>query len=307
MARMVCRQYNHNQRIPNYTQRKRPMFVPYIANSLSIAYQLRWSLAVFPTVPFEKPIDWIAELSHACEPDGIRVLEASVSTNGSLLLLLSTKPNVVPATIVQRVKGRLQHLLRDRGGIAWRRNFRLTAVGDANVNVVEQYVANQLDHHPTATAKARINLQEAQWRDPTIDVSVPIQSSHGQYSLGLHVVLVHAERWLNADGRFVEITQTAIRGTLVELGCPASQISLLADHVHIVFRLRYDLSPGDVIVKVMNEVCESQGGLRMWMEGFYVGTVGSYDMAALRNSLVRTSLKSHDSIDARSKEIERDR
>ena len=265
------------------------MFTPYTANSLSVAYQLRWSLAVFPTSGISRTIDWVADLSNACEPDGIRVLDATISANGSLLLLLSTKPHVVPATIVQRAKGRLQHLLRDRGGISWRRNFRLTAVGDANANAVEKYVANQLGDHAMASPVSQKNLKDAEWYDLNVDVSEPIQSSHGQYVLGLHVVLVHAERWSKADGRFVELTRNAIRGTLVESDCPPARIAILADHVHFTLRLRYDVSPSELIVKAMNEVCEAHHGLRMWMDGYYVGTVGSYDMAPIR-SFSRASL-----------------
>lgn len=39
------------------------------------------------------------------------------------------------------------------------------------------------------------------------------------------------------------------------------------------------------------------------MDGFYVGTVGAYDMAAIRSTLNVFSLLARDSIDARSKEV----
>lgn len=251
--------------------------------SASVAYQLRWSLALFPTLPVSTPLDWISELSTRCEPDAIRVLEGRVSQSGTLFLLLSTQPLVKPAFIVQRVKGRLQHLLRDQGGIQWKRNFRLSTVGDANADAVDHYVANQLSHHAMASAASQSILADAAWHDPSVNVSLPITSSHGQYILGLHGVLVHAERWRNANPSFLEQTRQATLLALQESGCQVSRIALLADHMHLVVRFHYDVSPAEVGLSVMNQVRESHDGLRIWMDGFYVGTIGPYDMNAVRS------------------------
>jgi REP element-mobilizing transposase RayT len=258
------------------------MFTPYVAHELSVAYQLRWSLAIFPTVPVVGPITWTEELSEACEPDGIRVLDTKLANNNVLSLLLSTKPHVAPKFIVQRVKGRLQYLLRPRGGISWQRNFRLSTVGDANAQAVDEYIADQLGHHAMSTSRAQTNLLMNQWCDEALDLTKPINSAHGQYALGLHAVLVHAGRWGNAEREFVELTREAIRATLAHHDSPAARIALLADHVHISLRLHYDLSPSELIVNVMNEVCQAHQGSRLWMDGYYVGTVGAYNMAAVR-------------------------
>ncbi len=261
------------------------MFTPYDPQRLSVAYQLRWSLSIFPTVPLDPEIDWVEALSQACEPDGIRILEVALSDKNVLSLLISTKPFVVPKTIVQRVKGRLQHLLKQKQIVGWQRNFRLTAVGDANARAVDGYIASQLGHHFMASPVSQRNLEALQWVDPSLDLTKCVNSAHGQYSLGLHVVLVHSERWCNANLDFVELTRNAIRGTLSEWDCPAARISPLADHVHFNLRLHYETSPSDLIVKIMNEVCDAHGGTRIWMEGYYVGTVGCYDMAAVRRKL----------------------
>ena len=221
------------------------------------------------------------------------------------MLLLSTQPQVKPTTIVQRAKGRLQHLLQDQGGISWRRNFRLSSIGDANSKTVDQYLAEQLKHHTMASSTSQQNLDDLVWHDKTIEITQPVTSSHGQYALGLHVVLVHAERWRNADRRFFEITRRGILATLVHWNCAAARIALFADHVHFTVRLKYDVVPSELILAVMNEVCEAHRGLRIWMDGFYVGTVGAYDMAAVRGRLRLSSGESRDPIDARSKEIQR--
>ncbi len=228
------------------------------------------------------PLDWISELSTHCEPDGIRLLEASVSNSGTLFLLLSTQPLIKPSYLVQRVKGRLKYLLRDRGGIQWRRNFRLSTVGDANAETVDRYIANQLEHHKMASTAGHSILADAAWRDPNVDVSKPITSSHGQYILGLHGVLVHTERWRNTSPSFVDRTRNATLLALQESGCQVSRIAMLADHLHIIVRFHYDVSPVEVVLLSMNRVRESHDGLRIWMDGFYVGSVGPYDMNAVR-------------------------
>jgi REP element-mobilizing transposase RayT len=261
-------------------------FMRYELSSCKIAYQLRWSLALFLTSPMNTPVDWIPELSDVCEPDGIRVLEGTCSDHRTLFLLLSTKPDVKPAFIVQRVKGRLQHLLRDRGGIQWQRNFRLSTVGDANVETVNEYVANQLQHHTMASPTSQSVLANAAWHDPMVVLEDPITSSHGQYVLGLHGVLVHAERWRTANPEFVDRTQQATLSALRAIGCDVSRIAVLSDHLHFSVRIRYDVSPAEIMLLAMNRVCESHNGMRIWMEGFYAGTIGSYDMNAVR-------LKSH--------------
>jgi len=168
---------------------------------------------------------------------------------------------------------------------------------------VDKYVAEQLKHHTIVSITSQQNLADLAWHDKTIEITQPVTSSHGQYALGLHVVLVHAERWRTADRRFIEITRSGILATLAHWNCATARVALLADHVHFTMRLHYDVAPSDIISAVMNEVCEAHRGLRIWMDGFYVGTVGSYDMASVRGSTRRLSPESRDPIDARSEEI----
>ena len=185
--------------------------------------------------------------------------------------------------ILKSVKGRLQHLLRPQMRLAWRRNFRLTSVGDANIATVENYVAKQLDHHPLASAKSQQNLADYQWQDPAIDLAQPVFSSHGQFVLALHLVFVHSERWRNVSSDFVQKTQRAILQTATKKGQQISRLSILADHVHFTLRFGYDSSPEEVALSYMNNVSYRHGMLRIWMDSFYVGSIGPYDMNAVRS------------------------
>lgn len=252
----------------------------YSSASCTPAYQLRWSLALFPNAIVPPAEDWLVPLNSALECDCIRVIQASHSAKGALMLLLSTQPFVKPQFIVQRTKGRLQYLLSPKN-VTWRRNFRLTTLGSARSAVVEQYVEQQLDHHQLACARTQQVLTELCWNDPTVKIEEPIYSSHAQYVLGLHVVLVHANRWRTVDPLFHQVTRRGILKTAEKYDCRVSRIGILADHVHTTLRFHYSLAPGDLALSLMNNVAYMHR-MRLWPDSFYVGTIGPYDMDAVR-------------------------
>ena len=255
----------------------------YTLSSCEPAYQLRWSLALFPITLIPPSHSWQTELNVALATDGIRILDSNRSAKDAILLLLSTQPHVKPLTIVQRVKGRLQHLFRSQSPVAWRRNFRLTTVGDANITTVENYVAKQLAHHKMAAELSQQKLADAAWEDSQVKLAEPIYSSHGQYVLGLHLVLVHAERWNCASPSFLKKTRDGILATAKKYGCRVSRLSILADHVHATFQFHYDWAPGEIAIACMNNVAYCHDMLPLWTNSFYVGTIGSYDMNAVRS------------------------
>ena len=250
----------------------------YTADSCTPAYQLRWSLALFPNSPLPTAESWLAPLNAALESDCIRVLQASTSPKGALMLLLSTQPLATPALIVQRSKGRLQNLLKHKG-ITCRRNFRLTTVGDANSTSVEKYVENQLEHHNLASKRS---LADVAWSDPLVKIEEPLYSSHAQYILGLHVVLVHIERWCMTDPEFLKVTQSGVLKTAAKYDCSVSRIGILADHVHATIRFHYELSPDALALSLMNNTAYLHGMRRLWADSYYVGTIGPYNMNAVR-------------------------
>src|SRR5262249_49395483 len=83
----------------------------YTAANCKFAYQLNWSLTVYwRTAP--GAADWWPTLQAATEADGIRLLQHRFAKPDLSLFLVSTQPQVPAQLIPQRVKGRLQHLLR---------------------------------------------------------------------------------------------------------------------------------------------------------------------------------------------------
>jgi REP element-mobilizing transposase RayT len=253
----------------------------YIPGSCNAAYQLRWSLALFPSQRMPPCDEWLEPLRLATERDDVRILEYHELTN-SVVFLLSTVPATKPPAIVKSVKGRLTHALRDICTIDFRRNFRLTAVGDAKSAEVENYVARQLDHHRLASHVNQDVMREFTIRFDDVDLRSPVNSSHGQYVLALHVVLVHAARWRTAERAFLLRTQNAILTTARKKMHRISRLSLLPDHLHFTLKFTYEMSPQDVVLPYMKNIAFLHGMSPVLMESYYAGTIGPYDMNAVR-------------------------
>jgi len=64
----------------------------YTADIVSLAYELRWSVAVFWTQAAPAPTAWLSALQEATEPDGVRILEHRFTKGNVSQFLISTKP-----------------------------------------------------------------------------------------------------------------------------------------------------------------------------------------------------------------------
>lgn len=254
----------------------------YTSESCNAAFQLRWSLAVFPKQPLPPQDLWLPQLAAATERDQVRILEVHVD-QASTQFLVSTHPAIHPPAIVKSVKGRLMHSLRPLADITLKRNFRLSSVGEANANTVEDYVAKQLEHHPLASDRSQQKLEQLQRSFSDVNLCQPVNSAHGQYVIGLHLVLVHAERWRTVELTFLERTQQAVLAIAARKNHSLSRVGILPDHLHLTLRPHYEHSPAEVALWYMNNIAYWHGQVRIWMDSYYVGTIGPYDMQAIRS------------------------
>ncbi len=257
----------------------------YTATSCKPAYQLRWSLSIFPQTLLPPINKWLNDLQASTIRDQVHTLDARILNDNVAQFLLSTEPSASPPDIVKSVKGRLQTILRPELKVAYRRNFRLTSVGDARIEVVENYVAAQLAHHRNSFTTATTKFESIQYEDKSVDLSTPINSAHGQYLLALHIVLVHAERFRIGELKTLGLTKESILRQAAEYQHRISRLAILPDHVHFTLGVGYDQSAVEIVLSYMNQVAAAHGGLRLWMDSFYVGSIGPYDMGAVRKVL----------------------
>jgi hypothetical protein len=108
----------------------------YIRENCTFAGPLEWGLTVFWRVP-PSDDDWFTNLDQALEPDGIRLLGHRFQSPAVSQFAISTQPKVAPVLIVQRVKGRLQYLVRDQWPKPFRGNYALRSFGNVTREVVE--------------------------------------------------------------------------------------------------------------------------------------------------------------------------
>ena len=257
----------------------------YSATSCKPAYQLRWSLSIFPQTLLPRVDKWLNDLQASIVRDQVHTPDTRILSDNVTQFLLSTEPSASPPNIVKSVKGRLQTILCPELKVAYRRNFRLTSVGDASIEVVENYVAAQLAHHRNAFTTAPVKFESIQYEDGRVDLSVPVNSAHGQYLIALHIVLMHAERFRIGDLKFLCLTKDSIMRHAAENQHRISRLAILPDHVHFTVGVGYDQSSVEIVLSYMNQVAAAHGGLRLWMDSFYVGTIGPYDMEAVQKGL----------------------
>lgn len=252
----------------------------YLSNSTTAAWQLDWSLTVFwRSSPMTD--DWLNDLREALEPDGIRLLEHRFSQLDRSLFWLSSVPSVKPVELVQRVKGRLQYLVRSRWPKALRRNYDLHSIGSTRRDKTEQYVASQLSHHFPDDPDQRAALFDLQVVNPEVDLGQPRFTAHARYRCNLHLVFVHEDRWRQTQSVMHQQVRAMIRRAALAKGHLLSRLGLLPDHLHLVLGFSPDESPQDVALSYMNNIAYVYGMKSVLQPSYFVGTIGEYDLGAL--------------------------
>jgi REP element-mobilizing transposase RayT len=256
----------------------------YTAENCCFSYPLQWGLSVF----WRQPCDdapWFADLAAALEADGIRLLGHRFKQPSVSQFAVSTQPHVAPATIVHRVKGRLQYCVRDWLPKALKGNYAVRGFGKVTRSVVESYVAAQLGHHEMADPRVQERLTRFQIHNRDVDLSPARHTSHGVFWYNLHIVLVHRERWNEVRDDVLQRIHGMIIGVCEAKGWRLSRAAILADHVHLVVGPKIDDSPRDVALSLLNNLAYAHGMKPVYQFGGFIGTVGEYDQRVVRSDV----------------------
>jgi REP element-mobilizing transposase RayT len=255
----------------------KPIYTP---ENCAAAYQLNWSYSIFWTKSPDTG-DWFSELRQACDPDSIRILQHAFKPPNMSQFLISTTPDVSPQIVAQRVKGRLQHLIRAARPDAFRRNYSIRNIGSTREEKLSAYLASQLEHHPMADQRVQERFAEYQIYHPDVDLSIPRYTSHATYIWNLHLALV-------ADGRYREIRHEVLASTrkMIETASRAkghllSRAALLSDHIHMTMGCHLNEAPGSVATAYMNNLAYAQGMAPVFKFSFFAGTFGEYDLGVI--------------------------
>ncbi len=258
-----------------------PLYTP---DNCSFCAPLQWALTVFWRDP-SPDASWYEELAPALEADGIRLLGHRFREPHVSQFSLSTRPNVSPLLLVDRVKGRLQYLVRHAQPKALQRNYALRSIGSATRTAVEAYIASQPSHHPMADDRVQQALERAQIVHPEVDLSRPRSTAHGIYWYNLHVVLVHQGRWAEVREAILGQIRRMIEQSCRAKGYALSRAGILADHVHLAVGCPLEVSPADVALGFLNNLAYVHGMKAVFQFGAYVGTFGEYHRGAVRSEV----------------------
>lgn len=262
----------------------------YTLDNCSFHAPLRWGLTVFWRETLTDA-PWFEELARALETDMIRLLGHHFRAPRVSQFSLSTLPNVTPLFLVNRVKGRLQYLVRDAQPKALQRNYALRGIGSATRAAVEGYVASQLDHHAMADDRVQTTLERFRTTYPKIDLSQPRTKSHGVYWYNLHVVLVHQGRWAEVREEVLGQVRGMVERVCRVKGYALAQAGILADHVHLALGCPLEVAPAAVALGFLNNLAYVHGMKAVYQFGAYVGTFGEYHHGAVVSDLTRTARK----------------
>ncbi|MDB5344882.1 MAG: hypothetical protein JWP89_3259 [Schlesneria sp.] len=252
----------------------------YSSENIKVAYQLDWSLTVFWRNPSWTD-DWFKPLQQAVEQDGIRLLKHRFSTPEISLFLVSTKPDVPPISVPQRVKGRLQYLLRDDVQQPFQRNYDLQSIGSTTREKLENYLGSQLEHHPEPDRRIHWTLADLQVVRPDLDLSRPRFTTHGRFSSNVHLVMVNEGRWRETCRSNVESVREMLIRSATKRQHLLKQIAILPDHIHLIFGTNVDETPLSIALSYMNNVAFVYQMQPVLKHSCFIGTFGDYDLGAI--------------------------
>ncbi len=250
------------------------------------AYQLRYDWTGWPSdgdLPPEPDEEFFTTLSNRWEDDGIRLLERRWSS-GEVHLCASVKPPVSPVDFAARMKGRLQHALRkNETPIKFSRKLSMRGVGETKADTVETYIENQVANEGMADPKFEEFLEQFTVIDESVDLSKPTESNSGRYWYNLHLVLVIRDRFRVTDEeRLSKLRDGTLRIAQLK-GHRISRLSVIPDHLHVAMRANIEHSPEEIALNHLNNLANLLRQEAFWQPSYYVGTVGAYDMGAIRS------------------------
>ena len=246
------------------------------------AFQLNWSVAVFGQQDFPPKITWYDPLKMATEADGVRILEVHTPQPRVAQFFVSTRPNVAPSDIVRLLKGRWQYILRSKHPSAFRRNYFIGSVGDANSETLNSYVARQAEKHPMADDRVTAKLAAIQFHDPTVALDEELVSSHSKFVYSLQVVVENVAGWNEIRDEVLTDSRNMIVRAAISKGWRLARIGLLSSHIHILLGCAVTESPESVAISLLNNLAYVQGMKPAYRFSYYVGTFGKYDRNSIR-------------------------
>lgn len=240
--------------------------------SLHPATQLHWNYTVtWQSAPI--PPIWLGELQRHCVVDGILVRDYELLDAGRGVLLLDSRANVSPHTIVQRLRGRLQAVLRRWDAKALAAEDELSSIGTFSQQAVEALLRQQRFYSPpSAPTPEPSRFVEYRWDDPTVDLNRASEFQNKRYWYNLHVVFTFAEIvCLLNDNELGLVWQTLMRVAQQKQHW-LRRAEIQTDSLQACLRGQWMESPEEIALTYLNEFAFSVGQRKVFGDNYLVGT-----------------------------------
>lgn len=234
-----------------------------------------------PAFPPQLPPSAMASLTRAWTADGLTPISHRC-TPGQIQFTVEAEPDRSPTFITARIKGRLQHALRQEGTPAsFSRKVSLRSLGENTADIVRSYLALQTSRSSLADPQYRQLLEHASFENADVDLSEPVATRSGRYWYNLHLVLVTSDRFRIGREDFLPRIQPAIReaGSAYRL----KALAIMPDHVHLAVGAGPEDSPEEV-TDHFSRALNQAAGCRLFGENRYAGTFSEYAVSLLRST-----------------------
>lgn len=256
----------------------------YTAEHCSTAYRLHYTWTGWPTAgtSLGDPPD-LTRLDDLWRAEGLQRIEGNW-TKEFVQFTFSVAPTIAPIFFTGRVKGRLQHALREAGTPAkFSRKVSFRAIGDNHSAEVQNYIAQQVPKERFVDPRFEQMLLQFTKVSNVDHFQKPLESNSGRYWYNLHFVLVVAGRGHIESKEQLQALDGALEATAAKHQYDLVARSWLLDHVHIGMRGNIAESPSDIALSILNNTAYRIRRSAFWQAGFYVGSFSEYDLNAVRS------------------------
>ena len=222
-------------------------------------------------------------LAAAWAADGLE-LRSRAWTSAQIQMTFQTAPEVAPTFLAGRVKGRLQHALRQGGfPCEFSRKIAVRSLGDNRSPAVESYLRNQTWRAELVDERYRATLQAAGFEDAAVDLSAPTETAKGRYWYNLHLVAVTADRFRIGKEDFLDKVRAGVFAWAQETGSRLKAFSPMPDHVHVAARANPERSPLELAEALWRSLNRA-AGCGLMGENLYAGTFSEYGLGAVHRT-----------------------
>ena len=261
----------------------RPIYTPKRITCTSV---LHYDCTVWLSkgVPFPSVIgDAIKLAANLWVADGLTLSEYCVRGDMAQVLF-SARSDVPPVLSVARIKGRLQHALRQLGyPVKFSRKVAFRCLGENVSDIVTGYIRKQVRKEKFADSRFAKRMKTYTLVQDDVDLSEPIATTRGRYWYNVHIVLVVAGRRRIANNQALGELRDGCLQIALKKGYRIKALSVMLDHLHIALRGVIEHSPEEIALGLMNNLAWMMGQNRIWQDACYVGTFSEYDVSNLRS------------------------